>query len=102
MPRVRIVFFKPPYSSFLTCYDKALTKLLIGYVRTYIILPSTVWGIATGPLVDLGIQNPISIQIPLLSDVSVDRGQGGMVGAGKNLWANVNVDDSACFYRYHT
>ncbi|KAF9469323.1 NAD-binding protein [Collybia nuda] len=69
-----------------------------GYVRSYIIIPSTVWGLATGPLVDLGVQNPISMQIPVLIDASVDRGQGGMVGAGKNLWGNVNIEDIADLY----
>ncbi|KAF5382083.1 hypothetical protein D9615_004318 [Tricholomella constricta] len=66
-----------------------------GYVKTYIILPSTIYGIASGKLVDHGIQNRYSIQIPALIDASLDRGAGGMVGEGKNLWPNVNVDDVA-------
>jgi len=65
-----------------------------GYVRTYIIAPSTIYGHATGRLVDLGIQNKSSIQIPILIKASLDRGQGGMVGEGKNLWPNVHIDDS--------
>jgi hypothetical protein len=93
MPRVVSHFYTavaPPG------HEEPLTNLLIGYVRTYIILPTTVWGIAIGPLVDLGVQNPVSIQVPILIDASMDRGQGGMVGAGKNLWGNVNINDSAC------
>lgn len=69
-----------------------------GYVKTYIIVPSTIYGIASNPLVDAGIQNPHSIQIPQLIRASVDRGQGGMVGDGKNLWPNVDIDEVADLY----
>jgi hypothetical protein len=62
-------------------------------VKVYIILPSTIYGIATGKLVELGIQNPHSIQIPSLINASLARGQGGMVGLGKNIWPNVHVGD---------
>jgi hypothetical protein len=64
-----------------------------GYVKTYIILPSTIYGFASGPLVDKGIQNTRSQQIPTLVDVSLQRGQGGMIGKGKNWWGNVHIDD---------
>jgi len=66
-----------------------------GYVRTFIVLPSTIYGIASGPLADLGVQNSHSQQIPALVKASIDRGQGGMVGEGKNLWPNVHIDDIA-------
>jgi len=66
-----------------------------GYVKTYIIVPSNIYGVASTKLVDLGIQNPHSIQIPALIDASLDRGQGGMVGHGKNLWPDVHIDDTA-------
>ncbi|KAH7928229.1 NAD(P)-binding protein [Leucogyrophana mollusca] len=69
-----------------------------GYVKTYIILPSTIYGIASSPLVDLGLQNPYSIQVPGLIKASLDRGQGGVVGEGKNLWPNVHIDDIASLY----
>jgi len=69
-----------------------------GFVRTYIILPSTIYAIASNKLVDLGIQNPYSIQVPALIDTSLDRGQAGMVGHGKNLWPNVHIDDVADLY----
>ncbi|EGO24512.1 hypothetical protein SERLADRAFT_467949 [Serpula lacrymans var. lacrymans S7.9] len=64
-----------------------------GFVKTFIVLPSTIYGIASGPLVDLGVQHSHSQQIPALVKASLDRGQGGMVGEGKNLWPNVHVDD---------
>jgi len=69
-----------------------------GYVKTYIILPSTIYGMSTGKLVDLGIANPHSIQIPLLINASLARGQGGVVGEGKNLWPNVEIHDVAALY----
>lgn len=69
-----------------------------GYVRTYIILPSTIYGIVTGSLVSLGIQNPHSVQVPAIIKAGLDRGQGGMVGEGKNLWPNVEVNEVADLY----
>ncbi|KAK7044380.1 hypothetical protein R3P38DRAFT_3388776 [Favolaschia claudopus] len=69
-----------------------------GYVKTYIVLPSTIYGLATGPLVDLGIQNPHSQQIPLLISAALDRGRAGMVGEGKNLWPNVEIHELADLY----
>ncbi|KAG6853603.1 hypothetical protein C0991_002927 [Blastosporella zonata] len=69
-----------------------------GYVKTYIVLPSTIYGLALNKLVKLGIQNPHSIQIPALIDASLDRGEGGMIGQGKNIWPNVHIDDVADLY----
>ncbi|KAG6815306.1 hypothetical protein H0H87_003106, partial [Tephrocybe sp. NHM501043] len=69
-----------------------------GYVKAYIILPSTIYGIASNKLVDFGISNPHSIQIPALIDASLGRGQGGMVGQGKNIWPNVHIDDVSDLY----
>jgi hypothetical protein len=64
-----------------------------GYVRTYIILPSTIYGIAAGPLVDDGISKSHSAQIPSQIKASIARGQGGVTGEGKNIWPHVHVDD---------
>jgi hypothetical protein len=69
---------------------------LPGYAKTYIVMPSTIYGIATGKLVDLGIQNIHSEQIPALIKVSLARGQGGMAGEGKNIWPLVHIDESKC------
>ncbi|KAG6808293.1 hypothetical protein H0H92_004623 [Tricholoma furcatifolium] len=69
-----------------------------GYVRTYIILPSTIYGIVNNKFTAVGIQNPRSIQLPALVNASLARGQGGTVGAGKNLWNNVAIDDIADLY----
>ncbi|PPQ71191.1 hypothetical protein CVT24_010009 [Panaeolus cyanescens] len=69
-----------------------------GYVKTYIILPCTIYGIAKGCLVDAGLQNPHSQQIPTLVRLSVDRRRAGMVGEGKNVWNNVHIDEVADLY----
>ncbi|KAJ3514591.1 hypothetical protein NLJ89_g2290 [Agrocybe chaxingu] len=69
-----------------------------GYVRVYFILPSNIYGLATGNLVDAGIQNPRSIQIPSIINASLGRGRGGIVGAGKNIWNDVHIDDVADLY----
>ncbi|KAH9047393.1 hypothetical protein EDB84DRAFT_1461671 [Lactarius hengduanensis] len=70
-----------------------------GYVRTYIVLPSTIYGIATGKLFDLGISHAYSQQIPAAIKASLDRGQGGVIGEGKNIWPNVEVHEQAELYQ---
>jgi hypothetical protein len=69
-------------------------SLSIGYIKSYIVLPSTIYGLATGKLVDMGVQNRHSVQIPFLINASLARGQAGIVGEGKNVWPNVNIDES--------
>ncbi|KAF9266638.1 NAD(P)-binding protein [Marasmius fiardii PR-910] len=69
-----------------------------GYIKSYIILPSTIYSIAKGPLFDAGISNPHSIQVPALIRASLDRKQAGMVGDGVNLWPNVDVHELADLY----
>ncbi|KAI6006832.1 hypothetical protein EDD15DRAFT_2207248 [Pisolithus albus] len=65
------------------------------YVKTYIILPSTIYALAKTKFVDLGLQNPSSLQIPQLIRAGLLKGQGGVVGKGENIWPNVHVDDIA-------
>jgi len=69
-----------------------------GYVKAYFITPATIYGLASGRLVDAGLMNRHSIQIPSLINASLDRGQAGMVGKGLNKWPNVHVDDVADLY----
>ncbi|PSS36756.1 hypothetical protein PHLCEN_2v1387 [Hermanssonia centrifuga] len=69
-----------------------------GYVRAHIVLPGTIWGIASNPLVAAGIQNPYSQQIPGLIRASLDRKQAGMVGKGLAIWPDVNIEDVANLY----
>ena len=49
-------------------------------VKTHIILPPTVYGIADHALAQKGISNPFPGHIPLFIRYSIDRGQAGMVG----------------------
>lgn len=65
----------------------------LGYLKSYIVLPSTIWGIAKNPLVEAGISNPYSIQVPLLIKASLARGQAGMVGKGQAIWCSVNIEE---------
>ncbi|KAJ7723027.1 NAD-binding protein [Mycena olivaceomarginata] len=64
----------------------------------YIIIPTTVYGVAIGPLVESGIQKPQTTVLPPLIAASLDRGQAGMVGDGKNVWQNVELRDVADLY----
>lgn len=90
--------------------------VLLGYVKSYIVLPSTIYGIASTALVDMEVQNPRSQQIPALVNASLDRKQGGMVGSkwklscmsvsqlkssnveGENRWPNVSISDGGYIY----
>lgn len=81
-------------------YTTLTLTFMTGYVRTYIILPSTIYGLARGLLVDIGVSNNRSIQIPAIIEASLDRKQGGMVGQGKNLWPNVHIDERAYSFRF--
>lgn len=65
-------------------------------MRTYIILPSTIWGIAKTPLTDAGLANPHSQQIPKLIHAALGRGRAGVVGKGLALWPDVHIDDGEC------
>ncbi|KAG8217077.1 hypothetical protein J3R82DRAFT_5099 [Butyriboletus roseoflavus] len=69
-----------------------------GYVKTYVVLPPTIYGFASGKLVDLGIQNTRSIQIPLAIAGCIARKRGGYVGQGLNVWPNIHIDDVADLY----
>ncbi|KIY63090.1 NAD(P)-binding protein [Cylindrobasidium torrendii FP15055 ss-10] len=69
-----------------------------GNVNTYIVLPSTIYGRATGILVDKGIQKTFSDQVPTIVRAGLARGQGGRIGSGSNLWPNVEVHEVAKLY----
>lgn len=64
-----------------------------GYVKTHIVMPSTIWGVASNPIVDAGIANRFSIQVPAMIKAALGRGQAGVVGKGKGLWTGVNVNE---------
>ncbi|KAK0449822.1 NAD(P)-binding protein [Desarmillaria tabescens] len=69
-----------------------------GYIRSYLVLPPTVYGLATGVVADLGIQNIHSVQFPAIVKTSMFRKQGGMIGEGVNVWHNVSLSDTVDFY----
>ncbi|KAJ6473498.1 hypothetical protein DFH09DRAFT_1218878 [Mycena vulgaris] len=69
-----------------------------GYIKSYIVLPTTVYGIATGPLVESGIQKPHTTVLPWLINAALARGQGGVFGQGHNVWQNVELTDLADLY----
>ncbi|KAI0661782.1 NAD-P-binding protein [Cubamyces menziesii] len=69
-----------------------------GYARTHILMPSVVYGVATGPLVDAGVANPHTAMIPIFVRTALSRGSVGVMGKGVSMWANVHVDDVADAY----
>jgi nucleoside-diphosphate-sugar epimerase len=74
------------------------THLLLGYVRTYIILPSTIYGLGSGPVFSAGLANPHSVQIPQLIKSGLARGRVGVIGKGENVWPHVHISDIADLY----
>ncbi len=82
-----------------TAFHRDVDTLVInadveGYARTYIVLPSTIYGIAKHPLTEAGVSNPHSMQIPTLIKAALARKRAGVVGKGKALWPDVHIDDS--------
>ncbi|TCD61868.1 hypothetical protein EIP91_007817 [Steccherinum ochraceum] len=72
-----------------------------GIVKAYNIIPSFVYGLATGRFVDAGIQNPVPTGFLLFDAIRQARGpQGsfGRVGPGKNISNTVEIHDLAQFY----
>lgn len=84
-------------------------------INAHIVLPSTIWGLASHPLVESGLSNFRSIQVgtmspcprasisyicqvPALVRASIHRGQAGVVGSGVNHWPNVHVEEVAQIY----
>jgi len=67
-------------------------------VKTYLVYPVTIYGIADHALTKAAISNPHSIQVPALIQASLDRGRAGMVGVGKNIWHNVRIDEISELY----
>lgn len=85
-----------------TAMHRAVDLLIVdadreGYVRTHIVLPSTIYGIANHALVDAGVSNPHSVQVPLVIKASLKRKRAGVVGKGAAMWPNVHINDSTFF-----
>ncbi|KAF6762446.1 hypothetical protein DFP72DRAFT_875966 [Ephemerocybe angulata] len=69
-----------------------------GYVRSYLITPGTIFGLAKGPLVDLGVQHKHSLQLPLFFRTFIKRGRAATIGPGLNVWPAVSYNDNADLY----
>ncbi|KAG7088840.1 hypothetical protein E1B28_012795 [Marasmius oreades] len=69
-----------------------------GYIKSYIIAPSAIYSISRNPLVVAGISNSHNRLWSFLIPISLVRGQGGMVGEGKNIWPNVHIDELVILY----
>ncbi|KAL2789365.1 hypothetical protein BJX66DRAFT_326440 [Aspergillus keveii] len=61
-------------------------------VRTYIIMPPTIYGIGSG------LFNTVSIQIPTLMRTAIVKGRAEVVGAGDARWSHVHIADLAPLY----
>jgi hypothetical protein len=61
-------------------------------VRTYIIMPPTIYGLGSG------LFNTMSIQIPTLMRTAIDKGRAEFVGAGAARWSHVHIADLAPLY----
>ncbi|KAH8091797.1 hypothetical protein BXZ70DRAFT_909660 [Cristinia sonorae] len=81
-----------------TRLEKILIANRLGYLKSYIILPSTIYGLADHALTKAGISNPRSIQVPLLIKASLRRGAPGVVGKGVSIWPSVHIDEVADLY----
>ncbi|KAI0331859.1 NAD-P-binding protein [Cubamyces sp. BRFM 1775] len=68
------------------------------YARTHIVMPSVVYGVAKGPLVDAGVMNPHTIIVPIFVRGALKRGNVGVMGKGITRWGNVHIDDLADLY----
>lgn len=73
--------------------NRVENRMMTGYIKSYIILPSTIWGIASGRMVDAKFQNPHSQQVPSLIKFAYARRAAGYVGAGMNVWPHISIDD---------
>ncbi|KAL0566872.1 hypothetical protein V5O48_015124 [Marasmius crinis-equi] len=87
------------YASFTAANtDSSSVSFVVGYIKSYIVLPTTIYSIAQGPLFEAGISNSHSVQVPRLIRASIARKQAGMVGKGANFWPNVDVHELADLY----
>jgi nucleoside-diphosphate-sugar epimerase len=67
-------------------------------VRTYIVLPSAIYGLASGPIFSAGLANRQSVFVPWVVKAAIAHGQVGVFGEGTNVWPFVHIDDTADMY----
>lgn len=56
-------------------------------IKTALISGPLIYGTGKGP------GNTRSIQVPEMARVTLQKGQGFRVGAGKSVWSNIHIDD---------
>ena len=64
-----------------------------GYARTWIVCPSTIWGLVDTVFVKDGLQKPESVQVPSMIELDVKLGKAVYVGEGLNVWPHVHIDE---------
>ena len=85
-----------PASAFHRTVDLAIQEAdAEGYVSTYIVLPSTIYGLSENMFAKAKLANPQSQQMPLAIRIAIDRGIPATIGKGANLWPNVHIHDCA-------
>ncbi|PBK84756.1 hypothetical protein ARMGADRAFT_943154, partial [Armillaria gallica] len=69
-----------------------------GYVKTYIVLPPTIYGVPTSIIHKYSLQRSLVNQVRFLIEASIARKQGGVLGEGKNRSPNVDVNEMTDLY----
>lgn len=65
-----------------------------GAVKTAIVCPPTIYGRGRGPV------NQRSMQLPAACQAVLKRGEGFVVGAGKNIWTQSHIEDLSEIYLF--
>ncbi|KAH6991534.1 hypothetical protein BKA56DRAFT_574532 [Ilyonectria sp. MPI-CAGE-AT-0026] len=71
-----------------------------GYVLSYILVPTIVFGKPSGVVHDHGLANATGMAIGHIVRPALDRRAVGQIGPGENLWSVVHVDDVALLHLY--
>jgi nucleoside-diphosphate-sugar epimerase len=79
-------------------HEDVSSNVSTGYVRTYIVLPGAIYGLASGPVFSAGLAHRQSAPIPWIIKASLARGTVGGFGEGTNVWPYVHIDDTASLY----
>ncbi|CAI7629913.1 hypothetical protein N7533_004103 [Penicillium manginii] len=61
-------------------------------IKTYIVVPPTIYGKGSGPFATL------SQQVPNLARLARKRGSAAVIESGKGIWNHVHIDDLSDFY----
>ena len=72
--------------------DKAIFEASAPNVKPAVVAPPTIHGQGRGPV------NQRSVQLPALARITLQKGHGIQVGAGKARWGNVHVHDLSDVY----